>query len=121
MSIWWRAKAEDKSTFRIPKVPCAFSFYIRNTRSHRIPRSMLKISGLGHFSFPIAVEVRSQLRLCICMLPTTEAPNLHLLAAAEGTLSASSPMELTLAPRKTSLTLLTARHLNQWDFFKHPW
>lgn len=59
MSIWWRAKAEDESTFRIPKVPCTFSFYIRNTRSHRMPWSVLKISGLGHFPFPIAVEVRS--------------------------------------------------------------
>jgi len=74
MTIWWRVKAEDKSTFRTPEVSCTLSFCIWNMHSHHVPWSVLKIPGLGHFSFPIAVEVISVLRLCVCMLQTAEAP-----------------------------------------------
>lgn len=71
MSIWWRGKAEDKSAFRAPKELCTLSFYIWNMRSHHIHWSVLKIPGLGNFSFPVADEVISLVRLCV--LPRAKA------------------------------------------------
>lgn len=65
----------------------------------------------GPLSFPHRCRGEITLRLCICMLPATEAPDLHLLAAAVGTLSSSSPMELTLALRKNCYYTI-----NSWTF-----
>lgn len=74
------------------KYRARFSFYIWNMRGLRISWSVQKIPDLGHFSFPIATEVISPLRLCICVLPTRAAPRSapqHRLTV--GRASASSP------------------------------
>lgn len=57
---------------------CTLSFYIWNMCGHHIPQSALKIPDLGHFSFPVAPEVISPLRLCVCVLPTRACTSVQI-------------------------------------------
>lgn len=72
INVWWRVKNEEKLSFRTPKALCTLPFLCGICAATAYQKVCWKSQIWA--TFPIATEVISPLKLCICVLPTRAAP-----------------------------------------------